>query len=145
MTPNRPYLLKGFFDWILDNELTPHLVANATMPHVQVPEQFIKDGKIVLNIAPSAVTNFSMDLEAVSFSARFGGSPFQIYLPVYAIEAIYARENGAGTMFEPEAGYQPEPEADLTALELAPEEEIGTDPEVAPPKPKGKPSLRVIK
>ncbi|RJG50069.1 ClpXP protease specificity-enhancing factor [Motilimonas pumila] len=129
MTPNRPYLLRAFFDWILDNELTPHLVVDALAAHVQVPQQFVNDGKIVLNIAPSAVTAFEMDNQAVSFNARFSGSPFQVYIPIYAVEAIYARENGAGTMFEPEPGYQGEPEP----------------PEPEPTPPKGRPGLRVVK
>lgn len=131
MTPNRPYLLKAFFDWILDNDLTPHLVVSALLPHVNVPEQFIKDGKIVLNIAPGAVTTFNMDKEAVSFNARFSGSPFQVYIPMYAVEAIYARENGAGTMFPSEPFY----DAQL-AGEVSPE---------PPEPPKGKPGLRVVK
>ena len=102
MTPNRPYLLRAFNQWIVDNELTPHIVVDANLPHVQVPQQSIQDGQIVLNINPSAVQGLVMDDEQVSFSARFGGVPFQVYVPMYAISAIYARENGAGTMFPPE-------------------------------------------
>jgi stringent starvation protein B len=52
MTSNRPYLLRAFFDWIVDNECTPHLVVNADFPAVQVPTQFVQDGQIVLNISP---------------------------------------------------------------------------------------------
>jgi stringent starvation protein B len=102
MTPNRPYLLRAFNEWIVDNELTPHIVVDTNLPHVQVPQQSIQDGQIVLNINPSAVQGLVMDDEHVSFSARFGGVPFQVYVPMYAISAIYARENGAGTMFPPE-------------------------------------------
>ncbi|MFO6423282.1 ClpXP protease specificity-enhancing factor [Motilimonas sp. KMU-193] len=134
MTPNRPYLLRAFYDWILDNECTPHLVVDALLPHVVVPEQFVKDGKIVLNIAPSAVTAFDMDNEAVSFNARFSGSPFQVYIPIYAVEAIYARENGAGTMFPAEPAY---------------DEQLAQQQPPEPPEPtvpvKGKPGLRVVK
>ncbi|MCE2596084.1 ClpXP protease specificity-enhancing factor [Motilimonas cestriensis] len=134
MTPNRPYLLRAFFDWILDNDMTPHLVVSAFLPHVNVPEQFIKDGKIVLNIAPGAVTAFEMDKEAVSFNARFSGSPFQVYIPMYAVEAIYARENGAGTMFPAEPFYE---------AQLA--EEAPTEPSAPSSSRKGKPGLRVVK
>ncbi|MCE2572082.1 ClpXP protease specificity-enhancing factor [Motilimonas eburnea] len=134
MTPNRPYLLRAFYDWILDNEYTPHLVVDAILPHVAVPQQFVKDGKIVLNIAPSAVTAFNMDNEAVSFNARFSGSPFQVYIPVYAIEAIYARENGAGTMFPAEPVYD-----EMLAQEQAPE------PSEPAAEEKPKPGLRVVK
>ncbi|MGY5452085.1 ClpXP protease specificity-enhancing factor [Agarivorans sp. MS3-6] len=106
MSPNRPYLLRAFFDWLLDNELTPHLVVDATQANVTVPSQFVNDGQIVLNIAPSAVVSFDMDLHHVGFNARFGGKPFQVYVPMAAVIAIYARENGAGTAFEPEAAYE---------------------------------------
>lgn len=102
MSSNRPYLLKAFYDWILDNECTPYIVVEADLPHVIVPQQTVKDGQVVLNISPSAVQLFSMDKQQITFSARFGGVPFEVYIPIYAISAIYAQENGAGTMFPPE-------------------------------------------
>jgi len=105
MGPNRPYLLRAFYDWLLDNECTPHLVVNATLAGVQVPVEHIKDGQIVLNIAPHSVGNFDMSNERVTFSARFGGKPYQLIIPMAAVIAIYARENGAGTMFEDEDFY----------------------------------------
>ncbi|BEU04739.1 stringent starvation protein B [Agarivorans sp. OAG1] len=134
MTPNRPYLLKAFFDWLLDNELTPHLVVDATQANVTVPSQFVNDGQIVLNIAPSAIAAFNMDLQHVSFSARFGGKPFQVYVPMAAVVAIYARENGAGTVFEPEAAYE-----QVEELESQPE-----DVSVKEETPK-KPTLTIVK
>lgn len=102
MSSNRPYLLRAFYEWILDNECTPYLVVEADMPHVHVPPQTVKDGQVVLNISPSAVHALKIEEQQVTFSARFGGVPFEVYLPMYAISAIYARENGAGTMFPPE-------------------------------------------
>jgi len=105
MGPNRPYLLRAFYEWLLDNECTPHLVVNATLAGVQVPVEHIKDGQIVLNIAPHSVGNFEMGNERVTFSARFGGKPHQLIIPMAAVIAIYARENGAGTMFEDEDFY----------------------------------------
>ena len=102
MSSNRPYLLRAFYEWILDNECTPYLVVEADMPHVNVPPQTIKDGQVVLNISPNAVHALQIDEQQLTFSARFGGVPFEVYLPMYAISAIYARENGAGTMFPPE-------------------------------------------
>lgn len=157
MTPNRPYLLRAFYDWLLDNQLTPHLVVDATRPNVEVPQQFVQNGQIVLNIAPSAVGQFQMGMEDVSFNARFSGVPHQVYIPMAAVLAIYARENGAGTMFEPEPYYdEHEPVGESPALSEAPEpalrpvqddESAGDDlpPSDPPEKPKGKPSLRVIK
>ena len=135
MTPSRPYLLRAFYDWLLDNDMTPHLLVNTTLPHVRVPMQFARDGQIVLNIAPQAVMAFTMDKEALSFSARFGGVPFQVYIPMAAVLAIHARENGVGTMFPPEPGYD-------IWLEQA---EAPVEPEPEPPRPSGRPTLKVIK
>ncbi|KPZ56870.1 ClpXP protease specificity-enhancing factor [Pseudoalteromonas sp. P1-25] len=146
MTPNRPYLLRAFFDWIVDNECTPHLVVDADYPAVQVPTQFVQDGQIVLNISPSAVTGFSLDMEQLSFNARFGGQPMQVYVPLGAVLAIYARENGEGTVFtaeeflEDEDDFVPELESVETSDELIDE----TPPPEKPEKKKGS-HLRVIK
>lgn len=150
MTPNRPYLLRAFYEWIVDNNLTPYLVVDATMVGVKVPTQHVQNGQIVLNINPSAVGNLQLGNDAVTFSARFGGSPFALYIPQRAVLAIYARENGAGTMFTPE-----EDEDELLEEELLDGDvpfTIATDPsaeaEVAKapdPKPKKSSHLRVIK
>lgn len=106
MLVQRPYLLKAFYNWIIDSECTPHIIVDATQPCVEVPEQFVEEGKIVLNIAPKSVVQFSMDDDAITFNARFSGQPMQVYVPLYAIEGIYARENGAGTMFPEEPAYK---------------------------------------
>ena len=106
MLVQRPYLLRAFYDWIVDSECTPHIIVDATQSGVEVPLQFIEDGKIVLNIAPRSVMQFSMNDDAVSFNARFSGVPMQVYVPLYAIEGIYARENGAGTIFPSEPAYE---------------------------------------
>ncbi|WP_390519935.1 ClpXP protease specificity-enhancing factor [Vibrio fortis] len=159
MTPRRPYMLRAFYDWLVDNELTPHLVVEATLPGVRVPEEFIQDGQIILNIAPRAVGNLELGNEAVTFSARFSGRPHSVIVPLYAVQAIYARENGAGTMFEPEEAYmdvleegieegpfeapEQDPSLSVATAEVDAED---SDPEPEPPRPnKGRPSLRVIK
>ncbi len=146
MTPNRPYLLRAFYDWIVDNQCTPHLVVNADFPGVQVPVQFVQDGQIVLNINPSAVTQFSMDNRQLSFNARFGGQPMQVFVPMGAVLAIYARENGEGTVFTPEERYEDieaEEAPELTAVdtESNPQEE---SEKTLSEKKKGS-HLRVIK
>jgi stringent starvation protein B len=142
MKPRRPYMLRAFYDWLVDNDLTPHLVVDATLKGVRVPVEFIQDGQIILNIAPRAVGNLQLGDDAVTFNARFGGKPHSVIVPVYALQAIYARENGAGTMFEPEEAY-------LDALEeneqFASEQDHDGDDDDPAPRPKGKPSLRVIK
>ncbi len=96
---------RAFYEWLLDNQLTPHLVVDVTLPGVQVPMEYARDGQIVLNIAPRAVGNLELANDEVRFNARFGGIPRQVSVPLAAVLAIYARENGAGTMFEPEAAY----------------------------------------
>ena len=106
LTPNRPYLLRAYYDWLMDNQLTPHVVVDAYVPGTQVPQQYVKDGQIVLNITESAVGGLQITNEFIEFSARFGGVPQQVLLPMASIVAIYARENGAGTVFEVEEAYQ---------------------------------------
>ncbi|QYJ94360.1 ClpXP protease specificity-enhancing factor [Shewanella spartinae] len=111
MTPNRPYLLQAYYDWLMDNELTPHVVVDAYVPGTQVPQQYVKDGQIVLNITASAVGNLQIGHDFIEFNARFGGVPQQVVLPMASIVAIYARENGAGTVFDQEEAYQLEADA----------------------------------
>jgi len=144
MTPNRPYLLRAFYDWIVDNNCTPYLVVDATLQGVRVPPQYVKDGQIVLNISPGAVGNLSLANDEVTFNARFGGSPFALRIPQYAVLAIYARENGAGTMFTPEEEWQ-EDELDDTELELDESAIEPTEPGPDDDKPKKGSHLRVVK
>lgn len=144
MTSNQPYLLKAFFDWIVDNDLTPYLVVDATNSLVDVPQEFVKDGQIVLNVSPSACVNFYLDKDGLSFQARFGGQPRSLSMPCEAVLAIYARENGAGTVFTPEGMPTEEVKSDGAPVL----EEAKTDTEVppqTPPKARGKPNLKVIK
>ncbi len=160
MTPRRPYLLRAFYDWLVDNDLTPHLVVDALMNGVRVPEEFIQDGQIILNVAPRAVGNLELGNDAITFSARFGGRPHSVIVPLYAVQAIYARENGAGTMFEPEDAYllADSDEAPIAEtvdegpkLSVADEAKSiveadeASSPDDEPPRPKGRPSLRVVK
>lgn len=137
MTPNRPYLLRAFYEWIVDNNCTPYLVVDATVAQVKVPMQFVQNGQIVLNVNPSAVGNLQLGNEAVTFNARFGGQPFSLYIPVTAVLAIYARENGAGTVFTLE---EEDDEAEIFSDSL--DDDMPDQPE--PPKKKGS-HLKVIK
>jgi stringent starvation protein B len=102
MTPNKPYLLRALYEWILDNGLTPHIIVDAKADGVTVPPQSIRDGKLVLNIAPRATRNLELGNEAVSFHARFAGASQEIWLPIQSIMAVYARESGQGMMFAQE-------------------------------------------
>jgi stringent starvation protein B len=111
MTSSRPYLIRALYEWINDNQLTPYLLVSANEQGVSVPQGFVgKDGQIILNIAPRAIMGLSINNEAVSFNARFGGVPTDIYVPVYAVMGIYAKENGKGMMFEPESAPPRPPE-----------------------------------
>ncbi|WP_218310189.1 ClpXP protease specificity-enhancing factor [Alteromonas antoniana] len=150
MTSNQPYLLRAFFDWIVDNELTPYIVVDANNELVEVPQEFVKDGQIVLNISPSACVNFYLDTDGLSFQARFGGQPRRISMPCQAVMAIYARENGAGTVFATEDEMVPtaEPQSDQSQDTSAPkavDEKTDKQADAPVPPKKGKPSLKVIK
>jgi stringent starvation protein B len=145
MTPNRPYLLRAFYEWIVDNNLTPYLVVDATMAGVKVPTQHVQNGQIVLNINPSAVGNLLLGNDAVTFNARFGGSPFALYIPQRAVLAIYARENGAGTMFTPEEDEE-WLEDELDDAESAEQVVASDNPDPGPDdKPKKGSHLRVVR
>lgn len=124
MKSSRPYIARALYEWLLDNELTPHLVVDATQPGVEVPRQFVQNGQIVLNVAPTAVRDLFMENQAIGFNARFGGQPMQVMIPTSALIAIYARENGAGMVF----GHEPE----LTSPEEGEESE---DETASPSKP----------
>jgi stringent starvation protein B len=154
MNPSRPYIARGLYEWILDNDCTPHLVVDAEAPHVVVPRQFVQDGQIVLNVLPSAVRDFFMGENEISFSARFGGVPMQVRVPYAALMAIFAKENAMGMGFgmEPGADYyerlQPVDVDESVDGQAADESEKGGDgvQPGAPKRPKsGRPSLKVVK
>jgi stringent starvation protein B len=128
MTSNRPYLLRALYEWIMDNSMTPHVLVDAEADGVDVPEHAIQKGKVVLNIASSATENMQMDNEAIAFKARFSGKPYPIYIPMQAVIAIYARENGQGMMFAQDEDPEPPPVD-------------GSDPEQQPSRS----HLRVVK
>ncbi|HHB1471623.1 TPA: ClpXP protease specificity-enhancing factor [Yersinia enterocolitica] len=166
MSPRRPYLLRAFYEWLIDNQLTPHLVVDVTQPGVSVPMEFARDGQIVLNVAPRAVANLELGNEGVSFNARFGGIPCEVTVPMGAVMAIYARENGSGTMFEPEEAYDSDADGNFVGMEEEDDETTPTEnlmlvtddtqvpqgdggsPDDEPPQPPrsgGRPALRVVK
>lgn len=107
MTSNRPYLLRALYEWITDNGLTPHILVDAEVEGVIVPDNTIQKGKVVLNIAAGATEQLLLDNEIIDFKARFSGKPFQILVPMDAVIAIYARENGQGMMFAKEDSNPP--------------------------------------
>jgi len=126
MTPLKPYLIRSIYEWINDNDLTPHLLVNAEHPGVNLPTDFVEDGRIVLNIRPQAVQGLSLGNDSIDFNARFSGRATHIHTPIQAVLAIYAKENGRGMVFDPET-----------------DDDTPPSPEPAP-KTK-KPQLRVVK
>lgn len=128
MTSLKPYLLRAVYDWAMANGATPHIAVDATYAGVQVPERYVEGGRIVLNIQPNAIEGFELNDEAISFSARFGGVAFHVYVPLPAVLAIYAKESGQGISF-------PEP------ARIA---EGGEPPPETPPPKKG-PTLKIVK
>jgi stringent starvation protein B len=98
-TSRRPYLLRAMHEWITDNGLTPHLVVDAQVDGVAVPRQYVRDGKIVLNVSHAATASLVLGNEVIGFSARFSGAPFEVRLPVGSVVGIYARETGQGMIF----------------------------------------------
>ena len=101
LSPSRPYLARAIYEWICDNKLTPYLLVDATYPNTIVPEQFVQEGQIVLNIVPHAVHALQISNEDIQFSARFAGVSRNIYVPFAAVLGLYARENGQGLFFDP--------------------------------------------
>jgi stringent starvation protein B len=126
MTSTKPYLIRAIYEWILDNAMTPHLVVDVRYPGVQAPKEFVEDGRLVLNLSPSAVRGLVLGNEQVEFNARFGGVARDVFFPVEAVLGIFTRENGQGMVF-PELGY---------SLPGEPELDPGADVEPHPTKPR---------
>ena len=111
----RPYLIRAMHEWMGDNGHTPHIVVDTSLDGVAVPQEHIKDGKIILNISESAAHNLKLTNDAVSFRARFGGVPFDVWAPIRSVLGIYARETGQGMIFshDTDQAVPPELQEDL--------------------------------
>ena len=133
MISRRPYLLRAMHEWISDSGHTPHLVVDAGVAGVDVPRQFVKDGKIVLNVSWSATAQLKLGNDEITFSGRFGGASLMVFVPINAVLAIYARETGQGMIFSDEGAPPPG----------------GEPPQTPPgPEPRGgatRPHLKVVK
>ena len=131
MTSSRPYLVRAIYQWITDNGMTPHLLVDVSVEGVQVPTEHVQNGKIILNIAPMAISGLVLGDTEITFSARFSGKPRVLNVPIEAVLAVYAKENGQGMMFSEDDGA-------ISATD------DGDDTDPDPDKPK-RPSLRVVK
>lgn len=153
MTASKPYLIRAIFEWILDNQMTPHLVVDANYPGVSVPMEFVDDGRIVLNISPGAVQGLLIGNDWIEFNARFNGIAREVLLPAEAVVGIFTRENGQGMVF-PDPIY-PEVDSERTArtpgvtLKSVADGASGDGRKASPNQPKGKgkggPTLKVVK
>ena len=102
MTPvpsTKPYLIRAIQEWCVDQGFTPYLAVNVSSS-TRVPREYVKDGQIVLNLGPEATHQLMMGNDFITFSARFNGVAQALSIPVEAVTAIYARENGQGMAFE---------------------------------------------
>ena len=132
MTSSQPYLIRAIYDWVIDNDFTPYLLVNAENDYAMIPRDFVEDGKIVLNINPSAISDLQLGNDYIMFNARFSGKAMEVSVPIVAVLAIYARENGQGMMFdENTSNLTPTPPEDTTPPEK--------------PKKSQKPQLKVVK
>jgi stringent starvation protein B len=120
MSSQRPYLLRAIHQWILDNGCTPYLVIDADAPGVQVPRQYVNEGRIVLNVAPGAVNALIIGNSEIDFDCRFGGVSTHLTLPLHAVRGIYAKENGQGLIFDPNDEEPPPGGPDRTAGKSSP-------------------------
>jgi stringent starvation protein B len=132
----KTHLLRAVYDWAVENGFTPHIIVDTKYAGVRVPPGYADDsGRVVLNVHPRALQGFSFDDEWIRFSARFGGSPFNVETPLTAVLAVYAKENGQGISF-PAEGDPVEPDDDGDGG--APDPQTGGSP-------RKRPSLRVVK
>jgi len=149
MTSNKPYIVRAFYQWIADNQLTPYVVVDVNVYGVLVPLSYVNDGQIILNVSSAAVGTIALGNDSIEFSARFGGKLEHIVVPYGAVAAIYAKENGAGTSLAIE--HPPEQDTSVLATGLS---SVGsdtqTDTEIATEennstKKKGRATLKVVK
>ena len=128
----RPYLIRAMHEWMADNNHTPHIVVDAAAERVEVPSEHVKGGRIILNISETAAHNLKLVNEAISFRARFGGVPFDVWVPTKAVLGIYARETGQGMIFSQDASNPSDEAADASTT-------------VAEPKASARPHLKLVK
>jgi stringent starvation protein B len=140
--PTKPYLLRALFEWCVDNGYTPHLAVKVDS-RTQVPNEYVKNGEITLNVSPNAVHKLQLGNELIEFSARFGGVARQISVPVSNVYALYARETGHGMTFDiegPKPALQAVAEAEPAATPKPPSMLPSPSPSPTTPRLPDKPS-----
>jgi stringent starvation protein B len=144
----RPYLIRGLYEWCTDNGFTP-FIAVLVDDSVRVPNEFVKDGEIVLNISFDATSALKLGNEYIEFKGRFGGVARDILVPVDRVLAIYARENGQGMAFPllaSSAAIAPAADAQaVTLTTVTSDKSDSTNPDGTRPNGGGRPSLTRVK
>ena len=115
MISTKPYLVRAIFEWCVDQGFVPYLTV-AVDANTRVPREHVKEGQITLNVGPEAAHQLLLGNEEITFQARFNGAAFPVVVPMDAVAAIFARENGQGMAFEiipAPAGTEAEPEASV--------------------------------
>ena len=146
-TSTQPYLIRAWVEWCNDNGLTPYLSVRVDKT-VQVPREFVKDGEIVLNISYDATNALKLGNDFIEFTARFGGVPREIMIPVSRVIAIFARETGQGMAMPDEPRSTTSTQAGGVELEQTADTLPGDEPETpdTPPEPpKRGGHLRIVK
>ncbi len=139
VTSSRPYIIRAIYEWIADNGLTPYILVDTRFDSVLVPENYIENNRIILNISPTATHDLSLGNDGISFNARFNGLPTDIYVPAASVLAIYAQENGQGMMFGEAGENDPKPPVSGSDADIASEKSTKTA------EKKTKPSLKIVK
>jgi len=116
----KPYLIKAINEWVNDNALTPYLMVDAEVPNTIVPTDFIAEGKIILNLRPSAINNLTIGNDNLSFDASFNGQSMTVFVPINAVIGIYAKENGKGMFFDPSEDNDNKPQEPKPAKKTSP-------------------------
>ncbi len=160
MTDNRPYIVRAIYKWIVDNDCTPYILVDSHWPNATLPPQFYEEEKIVLNISPMATRELEISNEIITFLTRFDGEVFTISIPVDGVLAVYAQENGQGMVFDPKphpeegndetfkvdkpSNFKAKPSVSITNATSG-QGEFGKESSTKNSRPKGKPSLKIIK
>ena len=141
---SRPYLIRTLYDWIVNGGEDPYVVVDCFYPSVEVPESHVKDGQIVLNLTPMALSAWNTSDFGLMFQTRLCEVPTDLVLPYGAITAIYSKESGLGMRFGQEPGGVPElPNAGVPAPNFEPaQDEVSAESD--PPKREW-PALRIVK
>ena len=132
----KPYLIRAIYEWCSDSDHTPYISVKVDA-QTRVPEEYVRDGEIILNISQDAAYHLTLGNDLIQFSARFNGVTREISIPVSAVQGIFAKESSQGILFPPEE------QADARKTDS---EDSGNSQSPSQSAPKGeKPRLHIIK